>query len=58
MSEILFRDYEKVPTITCATRRDNKKRFFTGGVRINLGQYRTEEEDLNYRKKSLRRPLP
>lgn len=55
---ILFKDYEKVPPITSASRRENLKRIFTGGVRINQGKYRTSQEDRDYRENSLKRQLP
>lgn len=56
--DILFKDYEKVPPISSAVRRENLKRIFTGGVRINQGKYRTGQEDRDYREKSLKRQLP
>lgn len=56
--EMLFVDFPPVGKITKTVKEKNLKRFFTGGVRINGGKYRTDEEAEIYRRKSLRRALP
>ncbi len=55
---MLFADFSPVGEITKAVREKNLKRFFTGGVRINSGNYRTDKEVEKYKAKSLRRVLP
>ncbi len=56
--EILFVDFPPVGEITSEVKKKNVKRFFTGGVRINNGNYRTDKETERYRKESLRRAYP
>ena len=56
--DMLFVDFPAFGKITEEVRQNNKKRTFTGGVRINNGMYRTTEEDKIYREKSLKRKLP
>ena len=56
--EMLFTDFPKMREITEEAKKENTKRIFTGGVRINNGMYRTDAEDAEYRKKSLERKLP
>jgi len=51
-------DFPDLEPITKDIRDENTKRFFTGGVRINSGLYRTKAEDELYRKSSLQRKLP
>ena len=57
-ASVLFQDFSALPPITEKVREENKKRIFTGGVRINNGKYRTAKEDAEYRTNSLRRKLP
>ena len=54
----LFKDYNTFEIITDEVKKQNDDRIFTGGVRINSGNYRTAEEDKEYREKSLSRILP
>lgn len=54
----VFCDFPKFSPITQIEKDKNIKRTFTGGVRINRGAYRTEQEDKNYRIQSLKRKLP
>lgn len=54
----VFCDFPKFSPITQIEKDRNIKRIFTGGVRINKGAYRTEQEDKNYRIQSLKRKLP
>ena len=56
--DVLFQDFSTIPEITQQIRQENIERIFTGGVRINLGKYRTAKEDAEYREKSLKRKLP
>lgn len=56
--DLLFSDFPKMREITEEVKRENKKRIFTGGVRINLGMYRTDKEMQEFIKKSLERKLP
>ena len=55
---MLFVDFPPVGEITKIVKQKNLKRIFTGGVRINGGNYRTDKETEKYRRKSLRRVLP
>ena len=55
---VLFADYPRSSPITEETRASNKRRIFTGGVRINNGLYRTSKEDAEYREASLKKKLP
>ena len=55
---LLTMDYPDLPPITEEVRRKNADRRFTGGVRINQGRYRTEEETRVRRERSLNAPLP
>lgn len=54
----LYVDYADLPAITDKVRVENLPRTFTGGVRINNGDYRTDAEDYKYRNDSLKRELP
>ena len=54
----LFKDYNTFEIITDEVKKQNDDRIFTGGVRIISGNYRTAEEDKEYREKSLSRILP
>lgn len=56
--EMLFADFPKMREITSNVKEQNKKRTFTGGVRINMGMYRTDEEMKKYIKDSLSREMP
>lgn len=56
--QMLFADFPPVGEITREVKKQNMKRVFTGGVRINNGMYRTTAEDKRYREKSLKRKLP
>jgi hypothetical protein len=53
--------YEKLPDlkpITEKTRNENTQRILTGGVRVNRGKYRTDNEDREFRESCLFRKLP
>lgn len=54
----LYKDFPEFSPITDTVREENKKRFFSGGVRINQGRYRTAKECEKYRADSLKRKLP
>ena len=56
--QMLFVDFPKIGEITKIVKKQNMKRVFTGGVRINNGMYRTTKQDQDYREKSLKRKLP
>ena len=56
--DYLFTDYSDFDEVTYEVKEENKKRAFTGGVRINAGMYRTAKEDEEYRTNSLKRELP
>ena len=56
--QMLFIDFPEVGKITQSVKQKNIKRVFTGGVRINNGMYRTDEQDRKYRENSLKRKLP
>ena len=56
--EMLFADFPSVGKITQAVKNKNITRIFTGGIRINNGMYRTDEQDKEYRQNSLKRKLP
>lgn len=55
---ILEKDYPPLAVIDDRAREENRRRFFTGGVRINSGRYRTDEEEKQHRKKVLETQLP
>ena len=55
---MLFAEFPKIGKITPAVKQENKKRVFTGGVRIGNGMYRTDEETLAYKNNALKRRLP
>ena len=57
-AQMLFVDFPTTGEITKSVKEKNKKRIFTGGVRINNGMYRTNEQDRIYRENSLKRRLP
>ena len=44
--------------ITTEVKEKNKKRIFTGGIRIGNGMYRTDEQVKKYKEISLQRVLP
>jgi hypothetical protein len=54
----LEKDFTKFSDISDDVRQENRKRIFTGGVRINNAMYRTKIEDDMYRKKVLNTELP
>lgn len=56
--QMLFADFPKIGEITSAVKDSNKKRVFTGGIRIGNGMYRTDEEAKKYRSDALKRKLP
>lgn len=56
--QMLFAEFPKIDKITPAVKQANKKRVFTGGVRIGNGMYRTDEETLAYKNNALKRRLP
>lgn len=56
--QMLFADFPKIGKITSAAKQANKKRIFTGGVRIGNGMYRTDEEASAYKNNALKRRLP
>ena len=56
--KMLFQDFPSFNKITKNVKEQNSKRTFTGGVRINNGMYRTDEETKTYIQKSLCRTLP
>ena len=55
---MLFTPFPAMGKITKFSKSKNVQRVFTGGVRINNGMYRTDEELEKYREKSLKRKLP
>lgn len=57
-AQMLFLDFSPVGEITKVAKEKNKRRVFTGGVRINNGMYRTDTEEKKRREKLLRRKLP
>lgn len=56
--EMLFADFPKIGEITSTVKEQNKKRVFTGGVRIGNGMYRTDAEMAKYRSEALKKKLP
>ncbi len=56
--QMLFADFPKIGKITPAVKQANRKRIFTGGVRIGNGMYRTDEETTSYQHNALKRRLP
>lgn len=52
-----YRELPDLGPITAETRFANLRRKFTGSVRINLGKYRTTEEEYSRRDKILSTPL-
>lgn len=56
--DMLFTDFPMTGEITETVKKENIKRTFTGGVRINNGMYHTDKEIEEYRKSSLERKLP
>ena len=56
--EMLFVDFPEIGEITEEVRRKNKRRIFTGGVRIGNGMYRTDKEMKKYREDALKKKLP
>lgn len=55
--QYFYRELPDLGPITNATRAANLCRKFTGSVRINLGKYRTAEEEYSRRDKILSTPL-
>lgn len=56
--EVVMASFPDFGPITNEMRKENLTRKFTGGVRINQGWYRTDEEYRQYRDKILSTPLP
>lgn len=56
--EYIFVDFKDFPEVTRKTRKQNAIRIFTGGVRVDKAMYRTDKENEQYIKRSLRRKLP
>lgn len=56
--QMLFADFPSIGEITSEIKEKNKKRVFTGGVRIGNGMYRTDEQAEKYKENSLKRKLP
>ncbi len=56
--QMLFTDFPAIGEITPIVKEVNKKRKFTGGIRIGNGMYRTDEEVEKYRSDALKRKLP
>lgn len=56
--QMLFADFPKIGKITSTAKEENRKRVFTGGVRIGSGRYRTDEEMMKYRSDALKRKMP
>ena len=56
--QMLFAEFPTMGKITAKDKAKNKKRIFTGGVRIGKGMYRTSDEVEKYKKDSLDRKLP
>lgn len=56
--DYIFVDFKDFPAVTRKTRKQNSKRIFTGGVRVNNSMYRTDAETKRYIKRSLRKKLP
>lgn len=55
---MLFADFPTIGKITPEVKEKNKKRSFTGGIRIGSGMYRTDEQTEKYKRNSLERKLP
>lgn len=55
---ILFADFPEMGKITPEAKQANRKRIFTGGVRIGNGMYRSDEEASIYQHNALKRRLP
>lgn len=55
---MLFVDFPPLGCITEKVKTKNQKRIFTGGIRINNGMFRTDEQVKKYRELSLKRRLP
>lgn len=58
IKDMLFSDFPTMKEITEKVKDENKNRIFTGGVRINNGMYRTDEQMKTYVEESLARELP
>lgn len=56
--DIVFADFPEFPEITDEVRAENMARVFTGGVRINMGMYRTDKETEEYIRSTLSKELP
>lgn len=56
--DIVFADFPEFPEITDEVRAENMSRVFTGGVRINMGMYRTDKETEEYIMSTLTKKLP
>ena len=56
--QMLFKDFPNMGEITTEVKEKNKKRIFTGGIRIGNGMYRTDEQVKKYKEISLQRVLP
>ena len=56
--DLLFSDFSHVGPITKEQKEKNESRIFVGGVRINSGKYRTDEEDKAYRENAIKKELP
>lgn len=56
--DMLFSEFPKIGKITSNVKEQNKKRIFTGGVRIGNGMYRTDDEAAKYKESALSRKLP
>lgn len=56
--EMLFSEFPQMGIITEEVKEKNKRRTFTGGIRIGSGMYRTDEQQRDYIRNSLKRKLP
>lgn len=53
--DYIFVDFKDFPAVTKKTRKQNSKRIFTGGVRVNNSLYRTDAEMRRYIRRSLKK---
>lgn len=56
--DVVFADFPEFSEITDEVRAENMARVFTGGVRINMGMYRTDKETEEYIMSTLTKKLP
>lgn len=56
--DVVYSDFPDFSEITEEVRAENASRIFTGGVRINMGMYRTDKETEEYILSTLSKKLP